>query len=220
MTRKISVLLRLERLLSLHACNPRPPKLILHCWITWKFRTLGVSTSITLALLMICSSFIQSGLVPGRKDTKEGRQWLFFTGVDPVNEPQQDEPCDVTQPRQVPYRTRRKLYQNTVFWFNLRSTQTKRLAFWQTRSNAIILYNSLQPTVLKKWSIPELKQFCIRTLIYRLVCHQMLSWWMSGKFDTKIIINVEPVQVNLLQTRWKWNLKLYFRIQVLSHAAV
>ena len=30
------------------------PKLILRCWITCKIRTLGVSTSITLVLLLIC----------------------------------------------------------------------------------------------------------------------------------------------------------------------
>ena len=77
-----------------------------------------------------------------------------------------------------------------------------------------------QPTVLKKRYVPKLKKFCLRRVIHRRVCHQKLSWGMPGKFDTKIIINVEPVQCNLQQTRWKWNLKKDLRIQCKSHAEV
>ena len=40
-----------------------------------------------------------SNLIAGGKDTKEGRQTVFFTSVDPVNEPQTYEPHDVTQRR-------------------------------------------------------------------------------------------------------------------------
>ena len=67
-----------------------------------------------------------------------------------MNEPQEDEPYDVTKPRQVPYRTRWKVYQNAVCWINLRSAQDEGLAFWQTRSNAIILHNSVPADCLEK----------------------------------------------------------------------
>ena len=49
-----------------------------------------------------CNSIIQSRLIAGGKDTKEGRQTVFFTAVDLMNEPQEDEFDDVTKPRLVP----------------------------------------------------------------------------------------------------------------------
>ena len=36
-----------------------------------------------------------------------------------------------------------KKHQNTVYWIDIRLAQKKRLKFYQTRSNAIILYNTL-----------------------------------------------------------------------------
>ena len=55
-------------------------KLILHCTTKWKFFTIGSSTSITLVLLMIVT--------------------VSFATVNPKNEPREDEPDDVTKPRQ------------------------------------------------------------------------------------------------------------------------
>ena len=62
-----------------------------------------------------CNSVLRAGFIAGGKDTKEGRQTVFFTAVDPMNE------RDVTKPRQVPCRTRWKVYQNAVCWINLKS---------------------------------------------------------------------------------------------------
>ena len=39
-------------------------------------------------------SLIRSGLIAGGKDTKEGRQTVFFAAVDPLTEHQKDEPYD------------------------------------------------------------------------------------------------------------------------------
>ena len=47
-----------------------------------------------------CNSTCRSGLIAGWEDSMEGRQ-----AVDPMNEPQEDEPYDVTEPREVLYRT-------------------------------------------------------------------------------------------------------------------
>ena len=58
-----------------------------------------------------------------------------------------------------------------------------------------------QRTVLKKWYIPKLHKCDLKRFIYRRVCHQKLSSRVLGKFDTKIMINVELVQGNLLQTK-------------------
>ena len=43
-----------------------------------------------------------------------------------------------------------KIHQNTVFWCNLRAAQSKGLQFYQTRSNAIILCNTLPPVCIEK----------------------------------------------------------------------
>ena len=94
------------------------------------------------------NSIVRSRLIAGGKDTKEGRQTVFFTAVDPVNQPQKDEPYDAT--RVVPYRTEWKVYQNAENWINLKSAQEKRPAFWQTRSNAIILHDPVTADCLEK----------------------------------------------------------------------
>ena len=62
-----------------------------------------------------------------------GRQTCFFTAVDPMNEPIADPPHEVRQPRKVPSRTRWKLQQDSVYWFDLQSAQIKGLVFWQTQ---------------------------------------------------------------------------------------
>ena len=49
-----------------------------------------------------------------RKDSKEGRQTVCFTAVDPMNEPQRDEPHDVKEPREVPYRMKWNVHRNAV----------------------------------------------------------------------------------------------------------
>ena len=49
------------------------------------------------------------------------RQTVFFTVVDPGNEPQRDELYDVKAPRVVLHRTNWKVYQNAVYWIDLES---------------------------------------------------------------------------------------------------
>ena len=42
------------------------------------------------------------------KDSKEGRRTVFFTAVNPMNDPQSDEPYNVNEPREVPHWTKWK----------------------------------------------------------------------------------------------------------------
>ena len=58
---------------------------------------------------------ILSGLIAGGTESEGGRQTVFFTAVDPMNDPLEDEPYDVKEPREVPYRTKWKVYQNAVY---------------------------------------------------------------------------------------------------------
>ena len=66
------------------------------------------------------------------KDFKEGRQTVFFTAVDPVSEPQENELCDVTEPREVPCRTKWEVYQNAVSWISFKKQSGERISILAT----------------------------------------------------------------------------------------
>ena len=68
----------------------------LHDWIEYIYR---VGSSI------LCSFIILSGLIAAGLIWKEGWRTVFFTAVDPTNEPQRDEAYDVKVPRVVFCRT-------------------------------------------------------------------------------------------------------------------
>ena len=51
---------------------------------------------------------------------------------------------DMTQPRLAWYKQKKwRRHQNTVYWVDIQLPQLKRLKFYQTRWNAIILYDTL-----------------------------------------------------------------------------
>ena len=115
-------------------------KLIYLCRTMWKSRTKVLKTFITLVLHMTAILFSELGLIAGAKDSNKGRQTVFFTAVDPMNEPQE----------KVRNWTKWKVSQITVFWINLKSAQDRGLAFWQTHFHAIILDNSVPADCLEK----------------------------------------------------------------------
>ena len=133
-----------------------------------------------------CSFIVQSGLIAGRKDSKAGRQTVFFTALDPMNEIQTNETYDVKEPRVVPSRTKWKVYQNSVYWINLKSAQGSGLRFQQTNSNAIILDNSVPADCLEKVvNRKSREKFRIKRFVCRHVCHQRFFSRVFGKFDTR-----------------------------------
>ena len=65
-------------------------------------------------------SIIQSGLIEGGKDAREGGQTVFFTAADPMYEHlAKRQHYDVTQPRVAVYTSNWKVNQNAVYWVNL-----------------------------------------------------------------------------------------------------
>ena len=76
---------------------------------------------------------------------------LFFTAVKSMfaNLHKQRD-YDVTKPRIAVYKQNWKIHQNTVCWANLRVAQKKGLTFYQTKSNAIILQNTLPAACVEK----------------------------------------------------------------------
>ena len=71
---------------------------------SWSEYTYHVRSSLDL------HSIIQTGLVAGGKDMKDGRQAEFFTDVNLMIELQNDEQYDVTKTRKVQHYTRWKVY--------------------------------------------------------------------------------------------------------------
>ena len=65
--------------------------------------------------------------------------------VDPMDKEHKDpETIDLGAPRLARYMHKAwKKHQNTVYWVDIKLAQKKGLKFYQTQSNAIILYNTL-----------------------------------------------------------------------------
>ena len=89
-------------------------------------------------------SIINSELIPTEQKLSN-RQTVFFMLVTPYNkEHKYPETVDLKATRHARYlQTAWKKHQNTMYWVDIRLAQKKRLKFYQTRSNAIILYNTL-----------------------------------------------------------------------------
>ena len=64
------------------------------------------------------SSIIRSGLIPGGKSLERGRQAVFFTVVNPMEDGNGmgETPRDLTKPRIAPYKNTWKRIQKTVFF--------------------------------------------------------------------------------------------------------
>ena len=89
-------------------------------------------------------SIINNGLIPGGQNSSK-RQTVFFLPIDPRDKGHQDPAkIDFTVPRRAQYlHSAWKKHQNAVFWVDINLAIRKGLAFYQTRSNAIILQGTL-----------------------------------------------------------------------------
>ena len=89
-------------------------------------------------------SIINSGLIPGGQNLSK-RQTVFFLLVNPMDKEHKDpEKIDLEAPRLARYMHRAwKKHQNMENWVDIRLAQKIGLKFYQTRSNAIILCNTL-----------------------------------------------------------------------------
>ena len=96
-------------------------------------------------------SIINSGLIPGGPNLSK-RQTVFFLPVDPMDKEHKDpETVDLKAPRLAQYMHKVwKKHQNTVYWVDIKLAQRKGLKFYQTRSNATILYITLPACCIPK----------------------------------------------------------------------
>ena len=76
-----------------------------------------------------------------------------------------ETPRDFTKPRIAPYKNTWKRLQNTVNWCNMKLAQEKDSRFYQTRSRAVVLYDTLPAACIEK-------AVCMKTQdeLYQKVC--------------------------------------------------
>ena len=94
---------------------------------------------------------MNSGLIPGGQSWSN-TQTVFFTSVDPMNKGHKDpDTIDLKAPRLAWHKQKTwKKHQNTVYWVDINLALKKGFKFHQTRSNAIILYDTLPAYCIPK----------------------------------------------------------------------
>ena len=80
------------------------------------------------------------------------RQTVSFLPVDPMDKNHKDpDTIDLEAPRLAQYMHKAwKKHQNTVYWVDINLALKKGLKFYQTRSNAIILHETLRACCIPK----------------------------------------------------------------------
>ena len=80
------------------------------------------------------------------------RQTVFFLPVDPMDKNHKDpDTIDLNAPRHAQYMHKVwKRHQNTVYWVDINLALKKGLKFYQTRSNAIVLQETLPAYCIPK----------------------------------------------------------------------
>ena len=96
-------------------------------------------------------SIINSGLIPGGQNSSK-RQTVFFLLVDPRDKSLKDpDEIDLNVPRHAQYwHNAWKRPQDAVYWVDIDLAIQKGLTFYQTRSNAIILQETLPACCIPK----------------------------------------------------------------------
>ena len=96
-------------------------------------------------------SIISSGLIPGGQSSSK-RQTVFFLPVDPMDKNHKDpDVIDLRTPRRAQYVHKAwKRHQDAENWVDINLALKKGLKFYQTRSNAIILQETLPAYCIPK----------------------------------------------------------------------
>ena len=96
-------------------------------------------------------SIISSGLIPGGQNLSN-KQTVFFLLVDSIDKNHKDPyVIDLSVPRRAQYVHKAwKRYQDAEYWVDINLAIEKGLTFYQTRSNAVILLETLPAYCIPK----------------------------------------------------------------------
>ena len=115
------------------------------------FRTVSSSTFL---MSDVQSIYIPSSIQDWYREVNilSNRQTVFFLPVDPMDKNHKDpDTIDLEAPRLAQYMHKAwKKHQNTVYWVDFNHALTKGLKFYQTRSNAVILHETLPAYCIPK----------------------------------------------------------------------
>ena len=114
-------------------------------------------------------SISNSGLIPGGQNLSK-RQTVFFTAVNPMKKEHRDpHELDLTKPRLAFYKQKKwTRHQNAVFWVDTPLAQRKGLKFYQTRSNAVILHDTLPAYCISEAIVMKSEEFLYQK---KCMCH-------------------------------------------------
>ena len=102
----------------------------------------------------------------GRTNSSREGQTVFFIAVNPMHKNHKDpQELDLTKPRLASYEKKWTRHQDTVYWVEKQLAQRKGLKFNQTRSNAIILHDTLPAYCISKVIVMKKNE-----IIYQKVC--------------------------------------------------
>ena len=154
--------------------------------VTLLFRTIGKSCcSIEDVLSMSLGSLTQDSLLEDEKVKKEDS---LSSSLKPFGDhPDEELSDDLPKPRKVHYHSTWKNTQDAAYWINFVRAQDKGLRFWQTRSQAEIVHNSVPTDCIDK-VIPQKGE---RTLFERLSTPRpapkivIKSAWQSQRQDSE-----------------------------------
>ena len=173
------VLLYIRAIQGHNGGNLIVPELMGHVAIpnTWKEFLLhrGCSRDVT--------SILKSRLIAVGRASKEGRQTIFFTPLNPPgHNPDEEEPGDdLSKPRQIHYYSKWEPRQDAVFWINLARAQDKGLQFWQTRTHAVIVYSSVPADCIYKVMSQNGKNDIWKTLDASSCTEDSTQEWHTGE---------------------------------------
>ena len=162
-------ILHLRALQGHSGCNPIDPSLKDNVLIPNNFFEYIYHIGCAINL----HSITHSGLILGGKNSSRDRQTVFFTAVNPMHENHQDQQeLDLTKPRIASYKQKWKVHQDTVYWVDIQLAQRKGLKFYQTRSNAVILHDTLPAYCISKAIVMNLKKSYTRKCLCHLDHHR------------------------------------------------
>ena len=124
----------------------------------------------------------------GRKNCGGDRQTVFSTAVDPINKNWLEQGgLGLTKPRLAVYKQAWKVSQDAVYWVDICRAQRMRSKFFQTRSKAIILYDTLPPICFEKVVSRKTEEVFLPKLRSRHVLHRRLpNWQKDGNSDAPV----------------------------------
>ena len=110
-------------------------------------------------------SITNSGLILGGQILSK-RQTVFCSAVKNMHKNHKDpKELDLTKPRLASYKQKWKVHQDTVYWVDIPLAQRKGLKFYQTRSNAVILNDTLPAYCISKAIVMKSEE-----IIFQKVC--------------------------------------------------